>query len=132
MCHAACGQQREGNVSDLATVTVTRAGAATVVRVVGEIDCSNAVQLVAPLGEALAPTDDVLVLDLVGCDYLDSAGIREILVLRRDLEERRQSLTLALDPAGPVHRVLALVGALDHVSWHRDVDEALRARADRT
>jgi anti-anti-sigma factor len=119
-------------VADLATVTVTRASAATVVRVVGEIDCSNAVQLVASLGETLGATDDVLVLDLIGCAYLDSAGIREILVLRRDLEERRQSLTLVLDPAGPVHRVLALVGALDHVAWHRDVDEALRACADRS
>lgn len=117
-------------MTELATVTATRAGAATVVRVVGEIDCSNAVPLLAALGEALAPSDDVLVLDLVGCEYLDSAGIREILVLRRDLQERRQSLALVLDPDGPVHRVLGLVGALDHVPWHRDVDGALRAGAE--
>src|SRR5262249_38081397 len=124
------GQHREGPVTDLATVTTTRAGDAAVVRVVGEIDCSNAVPLLTALREQLGPADDVLVLDLTACEYLDSAGIREILLLRRDLAARRQALVLVLDATGAVHRVLALVGALDHVPWHRDVDDALRAVAD--
>ncbi len=116
-------------MTDLATVTMTRTSAAGVARVAGEVDCSNAELLFAGFGSLVAPDEDVLVLDLSACEYLDSAGIREILLLHRALAERRQRLLLVLEPSGSVHRVLSIVGALDHVAWYRTTDEALGAQS---
>src|SRR5512140_979369 len=103
---------------DLATVTTTRTAAAGVARIRGEVDCSNAVALFGKFGDILGTDEMLLIVDLSECDYLDSAGIREILMLHRSLAERRQRLVLVLQATGAVHRVLSIVGALDHVAWY--------------
>ena len=59
----------------------------------------------------LACEQAMLVIDLTACRYLDSAGIREVLMLNKALAERRQQLVLVLEVTGSVHRVLSIVGA---------------------
>lgn len=112
-------------VPDLATVTWSTVDAATIVRVDGEVDCSNALDVLGRLGEALPPESSLLVIDLSGCRYLDSAGIREVLRLEQDLRARRQRLAVVIDPRGAVHRVLSIVGALQHLSWHESLAAAV-------
>lgn len=118
-------------MAELATVTTTHLPGSRVALVTGEVDCSNAIELFAEIAESVAPDDRALVLDLTGCAYLDSAGIREILLVQRHLAERRQRLVLVLDASGAAHRVLSIVGALDHIPWHRTVDDAVRETTDR-
>jgi anti-anti-sigma factor len=114
-------------VRDLATVTTSTVDSATVVRVDGEIDCSNALDVLGHLGESLPSDASLLVIDLTACGYLDSAGIREVLKLHQHLRARRQELALVIDPTGAVHRVLAIVGALDHVHWYDSLAAAVGA-----
>jgi anti-sigma B factor antagonist len=121
---------RKGDsVQDLATMTTTRTNAVAVARVTGEVDTSNAEKLFAASVDLLAAGEDVLVIDLTACHYLDSAGIREVLMLNKALAERRQRLVLVLEVTGSVHRVLSIVGALDHVPWYRTLDDALAAHS---
>ncbi|MET1073142.1 MAG: STAS domain-containing protein [Umezawaea sp.] len=48
---------------------------AAILRVVGEIDMSNTDALAAALDDALDDSGGQLVVDLTGCEYLDSAGL---------------------------------------------------------
>lgn len=112
---------------DLASVTTSTVESTTVVSIAGDVDCSNALEVLGPLAQQLSVDASVLVIDLSRCDYLDSAGIREVLKLQTDLRARRQQLVLVVDPDSAVHRVLTIVGALEHVPWHASLDAAIES-----
>jgi anti-anti-sigma factor len=60
----------------LTLTTGRRPDGAVVVTAVGEIDMSNAAAFATALAEAKSDaTDDLLVIDLTGVQYLDSAGL---------------------------------------------------------
>ena len=84
-----------------------------VVRITGEIDLSNAAQVSDAIGAAL-PDLPVVVLDLTGTEYLDSAGIAMLFRLAERLSYNRQELQLVVPSDAPIRAVIRLT-KLDQV-----------------
>jgi anti-anti-sigma factor len=93
--------------TELATIEFGRAERATVATIGGEVDLSNADRVLDEL-VARAGTTPWLVIDLTGCSYLDSAGLR--MIARVDVRCRTvgSGLRLVVDPGGSIDRVLAM------------------------
>ena len=95
-------------------------GGAHVVHVSGELDLATA----PLLEEALADVSgEKLVIDLSGCTFLDSAGIRTLVAATRDRSGARRLRIVTADPG--IVRLLEITGVdtLTHV--HPSVDAAL-------
>jgi anti-anti-sigma factor len=100
-------------VTDLARVEATEVNGTVVVGVIGEIDLSNAESVRDAIGAAL-PDLPVVVVDLSGTDYLDSAGIAMLFRLAERLRYNRQELQLVVPAEAPIRAVIGLTN-LDHV-----------------
>ena len=79
-----------------------------VLRVEGEVDLATAGQLEAALGEAGRATGDVLV-DLTATTFMDSTGLKCLVVGQRDLAEADRELVVVVPP-GPVARLVDVSG----------------------
>jgi len=89
--------------------------------VTGELDLATAPRL----DEALAAlTADVIVVDLSGCTFLDSAGIRALVGTARKLGETDRGLRVVTSDAG-VLRLLEITGVDTLIRVHRSLDDAL-------
>ena len=93
--------------TELATIEFGQAERATVATIGGEVDLSNADRMLEEL-MARVGTTPWLVIDLTGCSYLDSAGMR--MIARVDVRCRTvgSGLRLVVDPGGSIDRVLAM------------------------
>lgn len=88
-------------------LSIERPDEPRVIRLIGEIDISNAEE-VSTVVEGDLQSDGDLVLDLTGLAFIDSTGIQVLVDSARRLEGRGR---LLLKGAGePIRRVLALVG----------------------
>lgn len=74
-------------------------------RVTGEIDLANAPRVREDL-LAMASDAAGLVVDLTEVAYLDSAGVRVLFQLARDLRQRDRPLLVTLPADSPLRRVL--------------------------
>jgi len=84
-----------------------------VVRLPREIDIANAADVYASLFGAIAPGTRVLVADMTSTSFCDSAGIGEIMLVRRSAMRGGVEFRMVV-PRGGVLRVLQLQG-LDQV-----------------
>ena len=75
----------------------------------GELDMSNATEIIAGLEEACAGTH-VLTLDIAAVTFLDSHGIAELYRLNSHLLRTGHKLRVITGTATPVARVLNLTG----------------------
>lgn len=93
--------------SELASIEFRDAERATVATIQGEVDLSNAERLLDELMARIGTTP-WLVVDLTGCSYLDSAGLR--MIARVDLRCRGvgSGLRVVVEPGGTVDHVLAM------------------------
>ena len=89
-------------------IVLDRREHAVVARLGGEIDMSNATYVREQLMASMPNEAGVLVLDISGCRYLDSAAIAVLFDLSRRLGQRRQELRIAMPPDSPLKRVLEL------------------------
>ncbi len=78
-----------------------------------EIDCANCDQLEAQLRCVADGADRRLVVDLCAVRFLDSSGMRVLIMIDRDLRSRGGALVLA-NLTRAVHRALDAGGVLDH------------------
>lgn len=99
---------------------------AQIVRVTGEVDLSTHDRLGEELVSA-AQAGEPLVVDLSGCSFIDSSGIRALLLGRRAVEKRSDgSGRFAIAGASdPVARVLELTRVNEAISLYESVDAAL-------
>jgi anti-anti-sigma factor len=110
-------------VSELARIEATDLDGARLVRVSGEIDLSNAREVMDAIGQAV-PNDAVLVvLDLSETAYLDSAGIAMIYRLAEQLGHSRQQLRLVVPPGAPIRRVLELTSVHRVITIQNSISE---------
>ena len=91
----------------------------------GEIDASNAAQIGERLRASLTNRSTVLVLDLSGTTYVDSAGINLLFELAGELEHRQQRLRVVVPPASHVARMLGIAGLATVVPLHATRKAAL-------
>jgi anti-anti-sigma factor len=95
-------------VTSLARIEAMNLDGARVVRVSGEIDLSNARDMMDTIGDAVPNDASLVVLDLSETAYLDSAGIAMIFRLGERLSYRRQELRLVVPADAPIRAVLEL------------------------
>ena len=110
--------------TELATIAFEDAERATVATIRGEVDLSNADRLLedlmAQVGEAPG-----LVVDLGGCSYMDSAGLR--VIARVDLRCRGvgSGLRLVVHRGSSIDRVLVMTHMDEVLTVDRQLRDAL-------
>jgi anti-anti-sigma factor len=99
----------------------TLPGGVDAVHVTGELDLATAPDVEA----AIAGSDsDVVVVDLTGCTFLDSAGIRALVGAARGLAAEDRSLRVVTDEPG-ILRLLEITGVDTLIDVHPSLDDAL-------
>jgi anti-anti-sigma factor len=106
-------------------ISVSRADGAMVVRGEGEVDLDTAEQLASALRGAVTDTDGLVVLDLLGVPFMDSSGLKVLLVAAAELGER---LVLAISPGSPVMTLLELAEVRDRFTVCGTPQEAMTVR----
>jgi anti-sigma B factor antagonist len=91
-----------------AEIVLEERGGSMVARLSGEVDMSNATYVREQLLASMRNEATMLVLDIGGCRYLDSAAIEVLFDVSRRLARRRQELRIAMPPESPLKRVLEL------------------------
>jgi anti-sigma B factor antagonist len=90
----------------------------------GELDQSTAPELRAVLDTSLEnPTEPVLV-DLSGCEFIDSTGLSLLVEAKRRLEEQQKRFGVCC-PDADVRRLLELTGIDQAVGLYGTRDEAV-------
>jgi anti-anti-sigma factor len=110
--------------TELATVEFGQAERATVATIDGEVDLSNADRLLDELMARIGATP-WLVLDLTGCSYLDSAGLRMIARVDVGCRGVGSGLRLVVDAGGSIDRVLAMTHMHEVLTVHTLLRDAL-------
>lgn len=112
-------------MSDLARIESERVGDVCVVRLRGEVDLSNAEQVLEALEASAGGDVSALVVDLSEVAYLDSAGVRVLFSLSERLRATRREFRLAVPQHAPIRSVLDLMDVPRAVPIAGDVDAAL-------
>ena len=97
-------------------------GDIAVVVVHGEIDLVTAPRVGGAVAAANAASG--VVLDLSDVDFLDSTGLRELLVAQRELGGR---LTIVCHPGGAAHRLMTVAGLNEALPLYERRSAALDA-----
>jgi anti-sigma B factor antagonist len=90
------------------TVRVSAAPSGWVLRVAGELDAASAPQLVAAFQE-LTPDGREVVVDIAEVSFIDSSGLRALLVIRQEAAATERIL-LVRRPARQARRLLQMSG----------------------
>jgi anti-anti-sigma factor len=90
-------------------ISPTAHGEAIVIAVSGRVDAATAPQFEAQLLELIAEGRLRIVIDLADLDYINSAGLRALLVAGKRLKRQGGRLLLAA-PRDPVRQVLRISG----------------------
>jgi len=77
----------------------------------GEVDLSNSAAVDDRIRASIDPAVERVALDLSKVTFMDSSGLRVVLMLADRLRERRRDLILVVPPDGLVRRVLTISGA---------------------
>jgi anti-anti-sigma factor len=112
-------------VSSPAEISVERRGGSVVAHVNGEIDMTNAAYLREQLLDSMPNDALLLVIDISGCRYLDSAAIEVLFDISRRLARRRQELRLVMPPSSPLKRVIELTEVGTAAPVYDSLDSAL-------
>jgi anti-anti-sigma factor len=93
-------------MGELAVVRFEVVNDATVVRIIGEVDLSNAWSVSQAMRDAISNQAHRVVIDLTEVGYLDSAGIRILFELARSLADHDQRLIVVLPGGATIRRAL--------------------------
>jgi len=99
----------------------TLPGGAAALHVAGDLDLATAPLLEDALADVGA---SVVVIDLSGCSFLDSAGIRALVGAARRLADGGRSLRVVAADSGIV-RLLEITGVDTLIGVHPTLDDAL-------
>jgi anti-sigma B factor antagonist len=106
------------------TVVTDTAGQCRILALAGELDFTNAAQVGEAVEAAWDASVPYLVFDLSRLTFMDSAGVRIFVRVRRQAAEHRRTVALAgLTPS--VSRIIELTGLNQAFAIHATVDEAL-------
>jgi anti-anti-sigma factor len=105
-------------------------GPVPVARITGEIDLANAPRVREEV-LAMAVGAKGLVVDLTEVPYLDSAGVKVLFQLARDLRQRDQSLLVTMPVGSPLRRVLKITNFHEVAPICDDIEAAFELIARR-
>jgi anti-anti-sigma factor len=99
-----------------------------VVRVVGEVDMSHEEELRAELRSAVTSGERGVVVDLTECEFIDSTGIRALLLSREAQDPDDGAVTLSVAAASEqIIRILTVMGIDKAIPIRPTVDDASAA-----
>jgi anti-anti-sigma factor len=102
-----------------------------VVRVVGEVDMSHEEELRAELRSATESKTRGVVVDLTECEFIDSTGVRALLLSREAQHPEKGAVRLAVAAASEqILRVLGVMGIEQAIPIRPTVDEAAATLSD--
>ena len=105
---------------------VERHAQASVVRLAGELDASQAPALRTLLAEHVLTGPGHLVVDVSGLTFVDSSGLATLIAVHKGTRAAGTSFVLAA-PSAVVTKVLALTGLQSVLATAPSVEEALAA-----
>ena len=114
---------------ELATIVFEQVARASVVRIDGEVDMSNADRLLNELS-ARVGADPWLIVDLSACSYVDSAGLSVIAQVDGRCREIGSGLRLVVDAQSGIERVLAMTRLNETLNVDRTLDDAIASAAE--
>ena len=100
-----------------------------VVEVVGELDLSTVAHWEATVGRA-ARSAELVVLDVSGVDFLDSAGVHALFRMLTSLQSQRKQLVIVAPKAGRVRRLIEILDLPSLASVCDTMEEALKSSRD--
>jgi anti-sigma B factor antagonist len=102
-----------------------------VVRVAGEVDMSHEEELRRELRTAVAADSKGIVVDLTECEFIDSTGIR-VLLLSREAQQSEGEVDRLVVAASTeqILRILSVMGVDKVIPIHPTVEEAAAALSD--
>lgn len=95
-------------MTEYAVVDARTRNGAQVVKIRGEVDLTNAVEVRDAISRIASADVSVIIMDLSQTDYLDSSGIAMLFRLAERFSERRQQLRVVVPPDSPLRAALAL------------------------
>jgi anti-sigma B factor antagonist len=98
---------------------------ATIAKIEGEVDLSNAEALRQRIAEAVPNGAFGLVVDLSAVGYLDSSGLRLLFDIARRLERRQQRIATVVPDGSPVRELLTMMGGTEPLALRERLDDAL-------
>jgi anti-anti-sigma factor len=99
-----------------------------VVRVFGEVDMSHEEELSAELRAAIESDAQGIVVDLTECEFIDSTGVRTLLLSREAQHPEDGSVKLAVAAASEqILRILTVMGIDQAIPIRPSVEEASSA-----
>ena len=104
-------------------LSVERDEQCAIVHAEGEVDLDNAAKLSNAIRHA-AESGGAVVVDLLGVPFMDSSGLKALLIGSAELGDR---LSLVLSPGAPVVRLLELAELRDRFRIFAAVDAAREA-----
>lgn len=108
---------------DLARVEARDLGAVRLVRVIGEVDLSNAADVMEAVAEAVPGDASHIILDLSETTYLDSTGIAMIFRVAERFGYHRQELRLVVPSKTPIRALFDLTDVNRVIPVHEGIDE---------
>jgi anti-anti-sigma factor len=100
-----------------------------VVRVVGEVDLSHEEELRAELRRAVSADPPGIVVDMTECEFIDSSGVRALLLSREAQDEDTGGLAVAAS-SDQILRILSVMGLDKVIPIRPTIDEAAAALSD--
>src|SRR5215210_349908 len=102
-----------------------------VVRVRGEVDMSHEEELRAELRRAVASDSDGIIVDLTECEFIDSTGVRALLLSREaQASEHGPNGVAVAASSEQILRILTVMGVDRVIPIRPTVDEAAAALDD--
>jgi len=95
-------------MTEYAVVDARTRNGVQVVRIRGEVDLTNAVEVRDAISRVASADVTVIVVDLSETAYLDSSGIAMLFRLAERVGERRQELRVVVPPDSPLRAALEL------------------------
>lgn len=97
-----------------------------IVRITGEIDMSHEEEVRSELRKAIEQATSGVVVDLTDCGFIDSSGVRALLLGREAQREQDEGARLAVAASSEqILRILSLMGIDKAIPVRPTVDEAI-------
>ena len=109
---------------DVRTYRESRGDGTRILRVAGELDMHTSPRFQEELQAVIEQPFEWLLVDLTGCDYLDSSAIHVLVQAERSLDGRADKLALII-PSPHQRRIFELAGLDEVLHIHPDRAAAL-------
>ena len=92
------------------------------IAVEGEVDLATVEDLQKAIDQVLADSGDHLVVDLTSSSFMDSTGLKALVMSHRRFDDAGRSFAIAVD-AGPISRLIDLSGVDKTIRTVSSVEE---------